>query len=273
MYKIIGADKKEYGPVSAEVIRQWITGRRANDRTLIQAEGSTEWRPLSSFPEFRAALTAGAPPPLSPTGTPPMVPSASAPPKKNGLAVASMVLGIASLACLPVLPAIGAIITGMMARKRARQDSQLCGGEGMALAGLIMGCVGLVLPLLFIVAVTLPKLTEAKGKAQSIMCVNNLKQITLAARLWSNDHQDVFPPDFKSMSNELPSAAVLVCPGDKARVGRPQRGTAVWEPGNITYLYLAPGLKEDVAVQQREIFRCPIHGHVALGDGSVRQGR
>ena len=52
MYKIIGADQKQYGPVSADEVRQWIAEGRANGQTLIQAEGQADWRPLSSFPEF-----------------------------------------------------------------------------------------------------------------------------------------------------------------------------------------------------------------------------
>jgi len=63
MYKIIGADKKEYGPVSAEQVREWIAQGRANAQSLLQAEGSAEWKPLSAFPEFAANL-AGARPPL-----------------------------------------------------------------------------------------------------------------------------------------------------------------------------------------------------------------
>lgn len=66
MYKIIGGDGKEYGPVSAEQIRQWIAESRLNAQTKAQAEGSTEWKTLSAFPEFADALvakSAQAPPP------------------------------------------------------------------------------------------------------------------------------------------------------------------------------------------------------------------
>ena len=52
MYKIIGADQKEYGPVSADQIKAWILEGRAGGQTLIQMEGSAEWKPLSSLPEF-----------------------------------------------------------------------------------------------------------------------------------------------------------------------------------------------------------------------------
>ncbi len=38
MYKIIGADGKEYGPVTSEQVRQWITEGRANAQTKVQPE-------------------------------------------------------------------------------------------------------------------------------------------------------------------------------------------------------------------------------------------
>ncbi len=68
MYKIIGADGREYGPVSTEQLQQWIHEGRANAQTKVQAEGSTEWRTPADFPEFHALLgiSAGAPPPISP---------------------------------------------------------------------------------------------------------------------------------------------------------------------------------------------------------------
>lgn len=67
MYKIIGADKREYGPVTAEQLRQWIAEGRANGQTPAKAEDGTEWKPLSTFPEFSDLLGA-----LSPAmGVPP----------------------------------------------------------------------------------------------------------------------------------------------------------------------------------------------------------
>ncbi len=66
-YKIIGADGKEYGPIEAALLRQWISEGRLNGQSMAQAEGSTDWKPLSSFPEFADVLGAGQPPlPASP---------------------------------------------------------------------------------------------------------------------------------------------------------------------------------------------------------------
>jgi hypothetical protein len=73
MFKIIGGDGRQYGPVSADQIRQWIAEGRANMQTMALAEGSTEWKPLSQFPEFAPS----APPPLG--GTPPPPPPPPAP--------------------------------------------------------------------------------------------------------------------------------------------------------------------------------------------------
>ena len=61
MYKIIGADGQAYGPVNVEQIKRWITEGRARTDTLVQAEGSQEWKPLNAFPE----LSSAAPPPFS----------------------------------------------------------------------------------------------------------------------------------------------------------------------------------------------------------------
>ena len=68
MFNIIGADQQQYGPVSAEQIRQWIADGRANAQTLCSAEGSAEWKPLGSFPEFADSLRQQ-PPPHPPTLT------------------------------------------------------------------------------------------------------------------------------------------------------------------------------------------------------------
>lgn len=68
MYKVIGADGKEYGPINADLIRQWIAEGRANGATKARLEGTTEWKTLGEFPEFAAALAArgGSLPPITP---------------------------------------------------------------------------------------------------------------------------------------------------------------------------------------------------------------
>jgi len=52
MFKIIGADQKEYGPVSTAQIRQWIIDGRLNANTQAQRATGGDWQPLSAFEEF-----------------------------------------------------------------------------------------------------------------------------------------------------------------------------------------------------------------------------
>jgi GYF domain 2 len=56
-YKVIGGDLKQYGPVSDEEVRKWIADGRLNAMSLAQVHGDTEWKPLSTFPEFAEAFT------------------------------------------------------------------------------------------------------------------------------------------------------------------------------------------------------------------------
>jgi TM2 domain-containing membrane protein YozV len=72
-YKLIGADGQQYGPVSEEQLRRWLAENRVNARTLIQPEGSQDWKPLGSVPEFAGDLKpppAFTPPPLGPVSGP-----------------------------------------------------------------------------------------------------------------------------------------------------------------------------------------------------------
>ena len=131
----------------------------------------------------------------------------------------------------------------------------------------------------------LPALAKAKAKAQRIQCLNNLKQIGLAFRMWSNDHGEKFPwlvdaydagncpaadganqcgggngwadsEDsiivFRSISNELNSPKVLVCSsdGDRSRATTfdETRNTGVFNSMNeISYFV---GLRADETAPQ-----------------------
>ena len=92
----------------------------------------------------------------------------------------------------------------------------------------------------------LPALAKAKSKAARIKCVNNQKQITLGFRVFSNDNEDRFPyrvanysgitvgtipllnrpnaaagrvwAHYMVMSNELGSAKIITCPGDRNKL-------------------------------------------------------
>jgi hypothetical protein len=68
MFKIIGADRKEYGPVTADQIRQWIRENRVNQQTMACREGSLDWVPLGKTSDFTLDF-AGAQQPVVPSPT------------------------------------------------------------------------------------------------------------------------------------------------------------------------------------------------------------
>jgi uncharacterized RDD family membrane protein YckC len=79
MYTLIGGDGKEYGPVTAANVHDWISARRANLDTRARLEGTTEWKRLGDFPEF-SATPSFAPPPL---GIPSAIPTSATLPLAN----------------------------------------------------------------------------------------------------------------------------------------------------------------------------------------------
>ena len=109
-------------------------------------------------------------------------------------------------------------------------------------------------------------MAKAKEKAESIACINNLKQLGLAARVWAIDNGDINSPDILSMTNEMVTPKILVCPGDKAREAA--KNWASYTAGNCSYDFLAA--LAPATEPFRVMFRCPIHGHVGLCDGSVQ---
>jgi prepilin-type N-terminal cleavage/methylation domain-containing protein len=83
-------------------------------------------------------------------------------------------------------------------------------------------------------ALLLPALAHSKNKARDAQCINNLKQIGVAWRMWANDNEGKFPwyvttaeggskdfvewvEHFRAASNELVTPKILACPRDKTK--------------------------------------------------------
>jgi hypothetical protein len=66
--------------------------------------------------------------------------------KTNVLAIVALVSGVAGLTVLPFLASIVAVVTGHMSRKELRRTGEQ--GDGLALAGLITGYIGIGLGVL-----------------------------------------------------------------------------------------------------------------------------
>jgi prepilin-type processing-associated H-X9-DG protein len=269
MYKIIGADGKPYGSVTAEQIRRWIAEHRVHAQTLVQVEGESEWKPLESIPEFAPELKAAAPAAPAPHS------------KTSGLAVSSLVLGVLGVFTCGITALVG-LILGIIAMVKVSNSRGALRGGGIALAGVIVSGIFLfMIPIL--AAMLLPALAVAKQKAQTINCVNNEKQMAIAVRLYSDAH-----------TNQLPHAATW-CDAIKTDVGSEKvfKCAAVNSSGRCDYAFNArlDGLDEGkIAPNTVMIFESdggwnanggpelmlvkPRHARkfvVAFADGSVQQ--
>jgi prepilin-type N-terminal cleavage/methylation domain-containing protein/prepilin-type processing-associated H-X9-DG protein len=95
-----------------------------------------------------------------------------------------------------------------------------------------------VVILVLLAALLLPMLAAARRKSSRIGCVNNLKEIGLAGRVWEGDNGDKYPMEipvtnggsmelvatgnvlvtFLVMSNELSTPRILHCPEDMEHI-------------------------------------------------------
>jgi hypothetical protein len=160
MYKIIGADQKEYGPVSADQLRQWIAEGRVNGQTKVQAADATEWKAMADVPEFAGVLPKTPLP--SPTPAAPISPL-PAQPANSQLAVWSMITGVLSLLCCCgwYLTAPVAIVLGAVALSQLKSHPELTGG-GFAIAGIALGIVAILIwAALFLLVMFSPQFAQS----------------------------------------------------------------------------------------------------------------
>jgi hypothetical protein len=76
----------------------------------------------------------------------------AAPQKTDGLAITSLVLGILSMICCGIVTGIPAVICGHIAIGRMKKDPNLQ-GKGLAMAGLIIGYLGIVVSVFYLIYV------------------------------------------------------------------------------------------------------------------------
>ncbi len=140
MYKIIGADQKEYGPITAEQLRQWISEGRVNAQTRVQVGEAAEWKSMAEVPEFAALLPRPAPPlPALKVG---MTVTTSG--GTNQMALWALITGIMSVLCCCQILAPVSIVLGAVALSQLKHQPGRS-GAGFAIAGIILGVVALLI--------------------------------------------------------------------------------------------------------------------------------
>jgi len=148
MYTIIGADGKEYGPVPADKVRDWIANGRANADTRIKAAGGN-WTTVGALPEFGAAPARAFTTPAPAAGGSPFTaqpapaPGAGAPVELAGRGTRLLAVILDSLIAfalaLPGLIVLG--VSGAFSQPDDPNPAVLAGG--LALLGLcLLGLLG-----------------------------------------------------------------------------------------------------------------------------------
>ena len=115
-----------------------------------------------------------------------------------------------------------------------------------------------------------PDPNDDKRKDESRQCLKNLGRLGIAGRMWAADHNSVYPSNIVSMAEQIADMGPdfpegLHCPSDTTR-----RASTDWKSfvsTSVSYEYLAANGSE--TDPQRVMFRCPIHGHITMSDGSV----
>jgi prepilin-type processing-associated H-X9-DG protein len=129
--------------------------------------------------------------------------------------------------------------------------------------------LAIVVTLALLVALMLAR-SAASKKAMRMACLNNLKQVGLAFRLWENDHTRLYPMSvstnfggtleyvehgeafrhFQVMSNELSTPYILICPAD-ARLDFRHHAPDFWSTFGNTNISYFVGVDADETKPQR----------------------
>ena len=161
-YRVIGADGREYGPVSPELLRDWIAAGRVSAATRVCVLGSLDWRTLGTLPEFRGFVSSGIP--LSAR----RVPAYSGYRQTNGWAISAFICGVLSIVlgfccccCLP-LDLFG-IVFSAIALVQIGRNPENQSGTALAVTGLIL-CL-----LSFLISFVVSALWVASGAGGEFM--------------------------------------------------------------------------------------------------------
>jgi hypothetical protein len=139
-----GSSTGQHGPVEENEVRAMIASGGIGPQTLVWRDGMPAWQPLQNVPEFNGQMVMPYPPPAY-GGMPGYYPPA----RNSGLAIASMVCGIAGYLTCYFVGVLGlpAVICGHMALSQINNSHEPVAGRGMAIAGLILGYLGILITL------------------------------------------------------------------------------------------------------------------------------
>jgi hypothetical protein len=182
----------------------------------------------------------------------------------KGMSITALVLSI--LGCIPLAGIVG-IILGVVALRRAKAEPSRFGGEGLAMAAIIVGIITTILGCTgggFMLL--LPALGQARQTARHVVTMSKLQQCGIAALSYATDNKDYLPPaDWKSALSPNYLPLTVFVPDDPT-----QPGDAFTYVGNLTRLDRIASPSSTILAYENNPH--PFRGRIAalFADGSVR---
>jgi len=113
----------------------------------------------------------------------PSSPYVSSPPQNSGKAAGSLAAGIAAYFVAPFIGAIIAVVLGHMGLNEIKKSAGRLKGEGMAIAGMILGYIQIAtfpIFILIIAAIAIPNIIKSKMAANEASAIGSLRTLTTA---------------------------------------------------------------------------------------------
>jgi len=116
----------------------------------------------------------------------------------SGKAIGSLICGL--LAFFPPT-AIAAVVLGHLAISEIRKSAGRIRGEGMAVAGLVFGYMGLmIIPVFIVAAIAIPNLLRSRIVANEASAVGSLRTIEVATIRYAATYHNGFPPGLDALA-------------------------------------------------------------------------
>jgi len=187
MYKIIGADGKEYGPITLEQLKQWIAEGRLNLQSKVLPDGTLEWKTVAEIPELAAAVPAPSAPVAG--GFSPAPGASNAAEQVSGPAIGLMVtagLGFVVQALSLVMNLVG---SSLMATQS--QGNEAIAHMFSGVAGSIFAGIGLLVAVVIFMGALKMKKLQSHGFAMTasviamLPCVSPCCVLGLPIGIWA----------------------------------------------------------------------------------------
>jgi type IV pilus assembly protein PilA len=183
---------------------------------------------------------------------------------RKGLAITALVLGIASypLMCafgLGLVPAIAAVVCGIVALVKVNRYPAQYGGKGFAIAGLVTGGVACLLAPVMVAAIAIPSLLRARMAANESGAIGDVRTMISAQASYASANGGYYDrleclaqPQRCVPGSSAPSQAFIDAPMASTSVRRgyefalhlgpaaPQENTSPVSPSSVTsFAYVA----------------------------------